>query len=100
MIKHIVFWVLKPEAKKRTKSENLAEMKAQLENLPPKISEIVSFEVGINYNPSQAAYDIILISEFASEEDLQTYRNHPTHKEVVDFINEITEKVGVVDYRS
>ena len=99
MIKHIVMWTLKDFGSDKEKSENLLKMKSEIESLPEKIKEIdFSAEVGINYNHSERAYDIVLISEFNSNEELDKYRVHPIHKEVVESINSIIEKVAVVDF--
>ena len=44
MIKHVVVWKLKEE----NKAENAKKLKEMLDALPPIISEIKSFQVGIN----------------------------------------------------
>lgn len=100
MIKHIVMWKLKDSARGVNKNQNALELKSVLENLKNKISVINQIEVGINFNKSNAAYDVVLYSEFNSEEDLQTYQKHPDHLEVVDLVNEIRDERVVVDYES
>lgn len=96
MIKHIVMWKLKEDKK----AENAEEMKNRLNALKDQISEIVAIESGINYNESDAAFDIALYSEFKSEEELATYQAHPQHQEVAKFIKSVTVNRAVVDYRS
>lgn len=91
MIKHIVFWSF-PSAEIRK------EAISKLETLPPIIEEIIDFEVGVNFNPSEAAYEVALYSTFATIHDLQMYQQNPAHEEVAAFIAEHAKKRGVVDY--
>ncbi len=98
MIKHIVMWKLKDTARGVSKEENAKELKSVLEALKGKIDVIKEIEVGIDFNRSQAAYDVALYSVFDSKEDLQTYQKHPDHVKVVDFVNEIRDERVVVDY--
>jgi len=55
-------------------------------------------EVGIDFNGSERAMDLSLISTFETKEGLDTYATHPAHLEVVDFIKEVTVASKVVDY--
>ena len=98
MIKHIVMWRLKETGNGQSKSENLKQMKAMLEALPAKISEIVEFEVGIDFDRSERAFDMVLVSAFASKETLKAYQIHPEHQKVVAFLPEIVAEGKVVDY--
>ena len=76
----------------------LDNIKAELDALPSKISEIKFYEVGINIAVSPVAYDIVLISEFENMKDLNTYREHPEHKRVLDIIAEAKNSSIVTDY--
>lgn len=98
MVKHIVMWRLKEIVDGATKQENAEKLKGKLESLRDKIKEIKSIEVGINVNPSEAAFDIVLYSEFENNEALQKYQNHPEHKKIVDFVTRIRTDRCVVDY--
>ncbi|MBN2111461.1 MAG: Dabb family protein [Methanosarcinaceae archaeon] len=98
MLKHIVMWKLKDIAQGRTKKENAELMKEMLEGLKEKIPEIDKMEVGINIDPSDAAFDVVLYSEFMDEKALVSYQKHPEHVRVADFVSKINEKRVVVDY--
>ncbi|MBI2485358.1 MAG: Dabb family protein [Deltaproteobacteria bacterium] len=100
MIKHIVMWRLKDSANGASKEENAKKLKSSLESLKDKISEIKHIEVGININQSDAAFDVVLYSEFDSMNDLQAYQRHPEHMKIVGFVNEIRSERAVVDYES
>lgn len=99
MIKHIVMWKLKDFAEGASKVENANRIKILLEDLKDKIAEIRSVEVGVNVNPSDAAYDVVLYSEFENEEALSTYQNHPEHLKVGAFVGQVREDRVVVDYK-
>lgn len=94
MIKHIVMWKLKDE----NKAENALKIKTDLEALKNKIDVIVNIEVGINIEKSDAAYDIVLVSEFASQADLDEYQINPNHKAVSGFVRSVIVDRVVVDY--
>ncbi|VVB69773.1 Stress responsive A/B Barrel Domain protein [uncultured archaeon] len=98
MIKHIVMFKFKEFADGRDKIGNAIELKAKLEALPARIAEIKFFEVGVNFAEVPVAYDLVLVSEFKSKEDLYSYQKHPEHVLVADFVGRICENRVVVDY--
>ncbi len=98
MIKHIVAWKLKDSAQGASKAENAQRMKRELEGLREKLPFVHKIEVGINFNSSPAAYDIVLYSEFASREDLDRYQKAPEHVAVAELINTLRKERMVVDY--
>lgn len=98
MIKHIVMWRLKENHNGESKEKIISKVKSILEDLTAKINEIVELEVGINFNPSEAAYDVVLYSTFNSREDLDIYQKHPDHLKVAEYISEVRTERTVVDY--
>ena len=92
-------WTVKEGETARVKFERMAEMKARLLELKGQIREIVSLEVGFNA-PSAAAdnYDVILISEFNSWSDLDTYQQHPAHMEVAEYVRNVKQTRSAIDY--
>ncbi|MFH1941680.1 MAG: Dabb family protein [bacterium] len=98
MVKHIVMWNLKEFADGRSKEENLREMEARLLGLKSTIEEIQFLEVGISFNESEDAFDIVLYSEFRDRESLELYQGHPEHVKARDFIREVRMERKVVDY--
>ena len=63
-----------------------------------KIKEIVKIEVGIDFNKSEQAYDIVLYSEFNCKEDLDSYQINPKHVEVASYVKKVTNSRIVADY--
>jgi hypothetical protein len=96
MVKHIVLWTFRGDAGE--KSGNLKTAKGMLEALRDKVPGIVKLEVGINHNPAPEAFDLSLISEFATQEDLDGYQEHPEHRKVVEFMRRVRVQRAVVDY--
>ncbi len=98
MIKHIVFWRFKESAEGASKEENLRKAKSLFDGLRGSIKEIDVFEVGINFDASVDAADLVLYSEFPRMEDLRSYQNHSAHVKVVEFIGKVKSEKRVVDY--
>ena len=94
MIKHIVFFKLVDNSE-----EKCNELASKLRPLKNEISEIIDYEVGINFAQSERAYDISLISSFASEEDMEIYAKHPKHIDFIAYAQEIGAQTKVVDYK-
>jgi hypothetical protein len=97
MINHVVLFKLKQFPAGEKKSV-IAEVKALLEGLKDKIEELVYIEVGVNYELDSKSYDLVLISHFHSVADLDRYRVHPAHMEVVKRMGEVTETRAAVDF--
>jgi hypothetical protein len=71
---------------------------AELTALKRKIPEIQEFEVGINFNTSDAAYDLVLNTSFSSKEDLNAYQVHPNHQAFIKFNKHYSVQKVVLDY--
>lgn len=98
MIKHIVMWKVKDNHNGKDKKELMIELQARLVSLKETIKEIKEMEVGMNFNPSEAAFDVVLYSVFDSKDALQGYQKHPDHVKVAEYVGEIRTARAVVDY--
>lgn len=98
MITHLVFFRFQEQAGGRDAGGNMAHLQMMLEALPAAIPEIQSLTCGADRSRSPASYDFGLSSTFGSWEDLETYRVHPAHQKVVEFVKEVTSDRAVVDY--
>ena len=98
MVKHIVMWKLKAFAEGKNKEENILVLKEKLEKLKTVLPEIRHLELGVNFNSSDQAYDVVLYSEFKNRKDLELYQKHPEHQEVAEFVGKIRSERKVVDY--
>ena len=93
MVKHIVFFKLPDNSE-----ANKQAVKDRIMSMQGKLDFVKHLEVGLNFSPEERAFDVALISEFETKEDLQTYATHPIHVEVVNFIKSLNAVSKVVDY--
>ena len=98
MVKHIVFFRFNREFNFAKRQAHAEEIKQRLEALLDLIPEIITIEIGINFNATDNCSDIALYSEFSSRSDLHKYQSHPEHLALVPFVNSLTEARRVVDY--
>lgn len=92
MIRHIVMWKFK-----EGEEENMKKFIDALNGLNGKLPMIKYMETGININPDNTC-DAVLVSDFETMEDLNTYKNHPDHKAVSALCKSIREARYAVDY--
>ena len=99
MIRHVCMFEFLDEAQGRTRAENVAITKAMLEALPEKIDWIRASTVALNSPDAPAGnWDLILISDFDSFEDLERYRVHPDHVAVGVFMKPVRSARSWVDF--
>ncbi len=98
MIKHIVQWNHRENFSEAEKKINAGKIKNELESLKDKIDGVVSINVIIN-PLATSDRDIILDSEFETEEALQQYQIHPEHVRVSSFVKECVQDRICVDYQ-
>ena len=97
MIKHVVLFKFKTFESEEERINQTDEIKSALLNLKKKIDFLRHIEVGINTNPAES-FDMALITEFDSMEDLQRYAIHPDHVAVAKIIGQIKENRACVDF--
>jgi len=91
-------WEFKDFAEGNEKEKNIELAAEKLLSLKDLVEEIKFLEVGKNINQSEAAYELVLITEFESLADLDQYQTHPEHEKVKDFIGKTAAKRVLVDY--
>lgn len=99
VFKHIVMWRLKENDQGDPKEVIAARMKSILEGLQDKIAQIKTIEVGIDIGKTPSSFDVVLYSEFNSQEDCAIYMQHPDHKKAGEYIGQVTAERVVVDYK-
>ena len=97
MIKHVVMFTINPEAGLDKKSTQL-KVKEKLESLRGKIPGMTSLQAGINQNPSADAFDVCLITEHLTWQDLQNYQDHPLHQAVSSYIGSVKKGRAVAAF--
>lgn len=96
MIRHIVMFKL--HNKRKNKELNIITLKVKLDALKNKIPQIIDLETGINISTSPNAYDLVLVTKFKDQKDLEDYREHPEHLIVLEYLKEVNDTMNVVDY--
>ncbi len=97
MIKHIVLFRLNGFGSSEEKAEKLHELKMKFDGLMGKIPAIRSIHAGINCNPAEQ-FDLALVVEVNTMEDLEAYAKHPEHQEVVKILAPYKDGRSCVDY--
>ncbi len=93
MVKHIVFFKLKDNSQ-----NSKEEVKNRLLSMDGEIDVLKSIEVGVNFSKEDRAYDIALITEFDSKEDLSTYASHPFHQKIISYMKSRAKSSKLVDF--
>ncbi|WP_455497184.1 Dabb family protein [Coprobacter sp.] len=97
MVKHIVLFKFKEMEDTVARKAIMQEFKSALESLKSKIPFLKFIEVGINENPRED-FDMSLVTEFDSMEDLTNYASHPDHVAATLIIKDIKAGRACVDY--
>ncbi len=95
MVRHIVFFKLPDNSK-----DKIQELKNMLLSMKGEVEVLKNIEVGINFSQSPRAFDLALIADFETKEDLKKYSTHPKHLPIIDFIRKSGIETKVVDYES
>lgn len=95
MLRHIVMIKLKSSIDIKLVSNELLVM---LNNLENSVDSLLKIETGLNVSVKPSAYDVVLTADFRDEAGLDSYRVHPEHVKVLDYLKIVMEKAVVVDY--
>ena len=98
MIVHAVMFYIKNQETIHQKKEALQTVKQQLMSLKQHINCLKDCHVGINEKESSRSADLLLMTYFHSWKDLDIYRDHVYHQQVLADIKPFIEKSIVVDY--
>jgi len=95
MITHIVFFKLKDRS-----LASIESTRDLILTLNGKVPTIEHLEAGVDIVRGERNYDLALYSRFTSMENLDAYRVHPYHKEVVGELKARSESIVAVDYKN
>ncbi len=99
MVRHIVMFKFLESAEGRTKKENVEIAAKMLNDLQGKVPTLLRSEVQFNSESADSSnYDLVLIADYNSWEDLKEYIVHPLHKAVGEFMKGVRESRSCVDY--
>ena len=94
MVKHIVFFKLEDNSK-----HHCEEVKKRLLTMKENIDVLKNIEVGINFAKEERAYDLALLTDFESEENLTIYAKHLFHQDIITYMKSVSISSKVVDYK-
>ena len=80
--------------------ENIAKVRLMLLGMQGKIEFLQDLQVEVNIRQGASAYDLLVIAQYDSLEDLEAYIIHPVHVEVAKYIGGVLETNAVVCYES
>ena len=98
MIRHIVFFSMKPRALDRDGLANAHVMAEHFRRISREIPGVFSVELGLNYNSGERFYEMALNQVFESRQALEDYTGDPRHIAVRDYVRQVIDHRIVVDY--
>lgn len=93
MVKHIVLFKLEDNSQ-----ANKEDIKSRFLSMIGKIEVMKNLEIGINFSPEERAFDLSLMCDFATKEDLKIYAEHPVHVAIVTYLKSINTVTKIIDY--
>ena len=98
MIRHIIMFKFTDVKNDEDRFEKAMRIKTTFSPLKNKINEVKSYIVGINSKKTDFSYDVAIISEYETWEDLEFYLKHPEHQKAIGICKDIKKQKAVVDY--
>jgi hypothetical protein len=79
VVRHVALFRWKPE----TTAADVSKLEAAMHQLPSKIPCILSYRFGRDLGVIDGNADFAVVADFADQEGLATYANHPDHQAVI-----------------
>lgn len=97
VLKHIVMWNILGDSAEE-KARNIERLKAEFEGMRGRIPGMLTLEIGVDTSRVDYACDVVLYSEFESQQALADYANHPEHTRVRQALEGLRIARHQVDY--
>lgn len=98
MIRHIVMWNIRGDLP-GGRAAGIERLKHGFESLNGRVPGLLHLEVGVDTSGVDYACDVVLYSEFESQEALQAYATHPAHLQLRHALADLRTARHQVDYR-
>lgn len=85
---------------KERDGNNIEKAKAVLLSMKGQINVLRGIQVETDIRRGESSYDILLMTQFSSMEDLEAYLVHPVHQEVSKYIAGVLASGAAVCYES
>lgn len=96
MIHHLVWFKLKEDIS----DEEKVELKANLLEMKPQISQIIEMACGEDFSGRSRGFEFGLAVQFASREDGQIYDKHPAHQQFIAKSKHLWRDVMALDFEA
>ena len=100
MFRHVVIWNLDDRFSTEEKKQTAQEIKTRLETFSKDLTGVIFFSVTIEGILSPSTGEIILDSTFGTRDDLENYKNHPTHIEIGKLVRSVVSSRASMDYET
>ena len=97
MIKHIVMWNVRGDTPEQKRAA-VGFLKSRFEGLVGRIPGLRHLEIGVDTSRVDYACDVVLYTEFESQEALDAYASHPEHARVKQELADTRTARYQVDY--
>ena len=97
MIRHLVTFQL-AATRPAQRAQDAAELRDRLVALSKVIPEVISLDVYFDVGRIDGHWDAVLVADYASNEDLETYQRHPEHAKVMTFTTSVSAQRAVIDF--
>lgn len=94
MIRHVVMFKLKPGVSPARRDEWL-EMSRRVH---AEIDIVRAYNIGVDLLRLPRSYDVAVVADFDSLEDVRAYAEHPLHLSAVELSRELSERIVSVDF--
>lgn len=98
MIRHIIMFKFTDVLNDSDRLSKAEKMKSSFGSMKSLISVVKSYDVKINMKKTDFSYDVVILSEYDSWEDLDTYINHTEHQKAIAMCKDIKKEKAVIDY--
>ena len=97
MIRHVVTWKLASEDAVE-RGAQAAEVARRLNALDGVVPQLRAISAGANTIYPESNWDVTLVADFDSVDDLEQYQVHPAHEEVVAYVRSVVASRVAVDF--
>ncbi len=94
MLTHHVFFKYQPE----TSKDHIDNFCEKIHALANALSEVKSLDIGIDELHEERSWDLVLMMQFETVDDLNQYRRHPDHIAIMKFNDPFVDSIGAIDF--
>ncbi|MFM0740544.1 Dabb family protein [Paraburkholderia xenovorans] len=98
MIRHIVMWRVRGDTPEE-KAASRQLVKKSFEGLRGRIPGMTHLEIGLDSSAVDYACDVVLVTDFESQQALDNYAQHPEHLRVKQVLGDVRIARFQVDYQ-